>query len=138
MIKLVNFYLFTVFYYNFYRYIFKVNNARTSPTYSDTPLWLSSGKYIIIFATFGLMLFVLAMYKYKVKPHGVSVAVRQDRKNDSIYVVLSMLFCLYAMSVTVLSWDAYAFEAVCFFPVFIFILIGRYDREKLFNKIFGL
>lgn len=138
MIKLVNFYLFTVFNYNFYRYIFKVNNARTSPTYSDTPLWLSSGKYIIIFATFGLMLFVLAMYKYKVKPHGVSVAVRQDRKNDSIYVVLSMLFCLYAMSVTVLSWDAYAFEAVCFFPVFIFILIGRYDREKLFNKIFNI
>lgn len=138
MIKLVNFYLFTVFYYNFYRYIFKINNARTSPTYSDTPLWLSSGKYIIIFATFCLMLFVLAMYKYKVKPHGVSVAVRQDRKNDSIYVVLSMLFCLYAMFVTVLSRDAYAFEAVCFYPVFIFILIGRYDREKLFNKIFNI
>jgi len=138
MIKLVTFYLFTVFYYNFYRYIFKINNARTSPTYSDTPLWLSSGKYIIIFATFGLMLFVLAMYKYKVKPYGVSVAVRQDRKNDSIYIILSMLFCLYAMSVTVLSRDAYAFEAVCFFPVFIFILIGQYDREKLFNKIFNI
>ncbi|AEX53472.1 hypothetical protein GRAQ_02699 [Rahnella aquatilis CIP 78.65 = ATCC 33071] len=138
MIKLVYFYLFTVFYYNFYRYIFRINNARTSPTYSDTPLWLSSGKYIIIFATFGLMIFVLAMYKYKVKPYGVSVAVRQDRKNDSIYIILSMLFCLYAMSVTVLSRDAYAFESVCFFPVFIFMLIGQYDREKLFNKIYNI
>ncbi|MGA5654618.1 hypothetical protein [Rahnella contaminans] len=140
MIKLVSFYLFTVLYYNFYRYIFRINNARTSPTYSDTPLWLSSGKYLIIFATFGLMAFILAMYKYKykVKHYSGDRVVHHDRKNDAIYIVLSMLFCLYALSVTVLSRDAYAFEAVCFFPVMIFMILGRYDREKFFNKIYQI
>ncbi len=138
MIKLVSFYLFTVLYYNFYRYIFRINNARTSPTYSDTPLWLSSGKYLIIFALFGLMVFVLAMYKYKVKPYSGSYVIRHDRKNDAIYILLSLLFCLYALSVTVLSRDAYAFEAVCFFPVMVFMILGRFDREAFFNKMYKI
>jgi hypothetical protein len=36
------------FYYNAYRYPFSINASGTSPTYSDTPLWLSAGKYLLI------------------------------------------------------------------------------------------
>jgi hypothetical protein len=36
------------FYYNAYRYPFAINSSGTSPTYSDTPLWLSAGKYLLI------------------------------------------------------------------------------------------
>lgn len=138
MIKLVSFYLFTVLYYNSYRYIFRINNARTSPTYSDTPLWLSSGKYLIIFATFGLMVFILAMYKHRAKNYNGSDFGRQDRKNEAIYIVLSVILCLYALSVTVLTRDAYAFEAVCFFPVLVFMILGRFDREKFFNQLYKI
>lgn len=37
-------------YYLAYRYPLQVNNALTSPTYSDTPLLLQVGKYLIFFA----------------------------------------------------------------------------------------
>jgi hypothetical protein len=37
-------------YYNWYRYPFKINSQDTSPTYADTPVWLSMGKYVLIAA----------------------------------------------------------------------------------------
>lgn len=35
-------------YYNWYRYPFRINSTDTSPTYADTPLWLSLGKYLLV------------------------------------------------------------------------------------------
>lgn len=35
------------FFYNAYRYPLQINSTDTSPTYSDTPIWLSLGKYVL-------------------------------------------------------------------------------------------
>jgi hypothetical protein len=40
--------LLVVAFYTSYRYPLQINSSTTSPTYSDTPLWLSSGKYLIV------------------------------------------------------------------------------------------
>lgn len=44
-------------YYNAYRYPLQINASGTSPTYSDTPPWLSLGKYVLV--AFLLLLIVL-------------------------------------------------------------------------------
>jgi hypothetical protein len=36
------------FYYNAYRYPLQINSSGTSPTYSDTPGWISLGKYLLV------------------------------------------------------------------------------------------
>jgi hypothetical protein len=38
----------TGFYYNWYRYPFRINDPGTSPTYGSTPLWVSLAKYLLI------------------------------------------------------------------------------------------
>jgi hypothetical protein len=136
MIRLVVFYLLTAFYYNSYRYILQINNARTSPTYTDTPLWLSSGKYLIILALFGLMVFCIVTQKYKIRTDGSAGPVRYGSGYNAVLIIMSVLFCFYAIAITVLSRDPYAFESVCFFPIFVFIVIGRFDREVFFNTVF--
>lgn len=45
-------------YYLGYRYPLQVNNALTSPTYSNTPLVLQLGKYVIFFAVLAVALIV--------------------------------------------------------------------------------
>ncbi|WNQ10430.1 hypothetical protein MJA45_22860 [Paenibacillus aurantius] len=44
-------------FYTAYRYPFKINSSVTSPTYSDTPGWLSIGKYII----FSIIMYYFAL-----------------------------------------------------------------------------
>jgi hypothetical protein len=50
--------LLLAFYYNAYRYPLQINSAQTSPTYADTPLWLSAGKYLLIALLIGYALMV--------------------------------------------------------------------------------
>ncbi len=49
--------LLIAFYYNAYRYPLQINNTGTSPTYSETPLILKVGKYLV---TLAVLLVVLA------------------------------------------------------------------------------
>ena len=52
--------LLIAFYYNAYRYPLQINNTGTSPTYSETPLILKVGKYLV---TLAVLLVVLASKK---------------------------------------------------------------------------
>ena len=137
MIKLFLFYLFTALYYNSYRYILKINNARTSPTYSDTPSWLSGGKYIIILFIFCLILSLLAMRKKKNNYSNNPTVFNAKNKKHATYVMFFLAFYAYAFVVTGITGDFYALESTFFFPIFIFILLGDFDRHAFFNKVFS-
>lgn len=52
--------LLIAFYYNVYRYPLQINNTSTSPTYSETPLILKLGKYLV---TLAVLLVVLVSKK---------------------------------------------------------------------------
>lgn len=54
-------------YYNSYRYPFMINSVETSPTYSDTPGWLSSGKYLLIGIVLVYTLFIKTLMSRKVE-----------------------------------------------------------------------
>jgi hypothetical protein len=54
-------------YYNWYRYPFQINSTDTSPTYSDTPMWLSLGKYGVIAVVIGFALLARALHRDPVR-----------------------------------------------------------------------
>lgn len=136
MINLILCYLLVSLYYNSYRYIFKISSSKTSPTYSDTPAWLSSGKYLIVFALFGIMLLLYSTYKSKARSflnHNFNVG------NESFAASIIFIFLFfYGAVVTVLIQDVYVFEAVCFFPIFIFMVISNYNKEIFLEKAFSI
>ena len=45
--------------YDSYRYPLRINSTATSPTYADTPPWLSVGKYVIIASLVGALVLAL-------------------------------------------------------------------------------
>lgn len=68
-------------YYSSYRYPFQIGATTTSPTYRDTPAWLSLGKYLLILA------FVSALVLYR---SAMAKAFRVFR--PGIFVIYSYLF----------------------------------------------
>jgi len=136
MINLILCYLLVSLYYNSYRYIFKISSSKTSPTYSDTPIWLSSGKYLIVFAIFGLMLLLYAVYKNKRRSF-VDYNKQLGMESFSASIVFVFLF-FYGAIVTILIRDVYVFEAVCFFPIFVFMIISNYNKEIFLDRAFRI
>lgn len=49
------------FYYLSYRYPFQINSSLSSPTYSDTPAWLQTGKYALVAVVLALAAMAGAM-----------------------------------------------------------------------------
>jgi len=63
-----------------------------------------------------------------------------DKKNNrhASYVLFLFIFYCYAFFVTLVTRDFYAFETVFYFPIFYFILLGGFDRNLFFYKVFSL
>lgn len=49
-----------LFFYNAYRYPFRINSTGTSPTYANTPPLLSTGKYLLVL---GIVLYIIVQLK---------------------------------------------------------------------------
>ncbi len=74
-------------YYYGYRYILRYNDSETSPTYSDTPLVLQIGKYILILLL--IAIFLLYTFKKKIKIRGRKVLVFMA----FLVLILQELYC---------------------------------------------
>jgi len=141
-------------YYLWYRYPFKINSTSTSPTYSDTPFFLSILKYILflvvvsIYAIISLcvrhlrlprfrlswwILFVLTTWVF-VLPSIVTIFVRNlENLEAGIFLLAIMPLILYPRSYTIsmssierlLRWFVYINTTVSVLQIILFITIGR-------------
>jgi hypothetical protein len=57
------------FFYTVYRYPLQINSTETSPTYRDTPAWLSAGKYglIALLLGYGLLIRALCRVRFRLE-----------------------------------------------------------------------
>ncbi len=73
------------FLYNSYRYPLQINAASTSPTYSQTPLILKIGKYLI----FSALYFIIIFSRFYLSP---LIKVGNSRQITSFLIVLFLTF----------------------------------------------
>ncbi len=127
--KLFIFGIFIALFYLSYRYAFQINSSTTSPTYSDTPIILSLGKYIFLSIIFALPII------YFITSKKMSTNVGFIRKYDSIQVLsIIVTFALFSLGITIglLASNIYAVESI-FFLGSIFAFLFFYDFA---NKYF--
>lgn len=136
------------FYYNWYRYPFQLNSTTTSPTYADTPMWLSAGKYLILVVVLALAAFwrtlgstvrlpgplVLTAYLFlAVVPVAAGVAVERIELMESgiFFAVPLVLFAFAGWRVSgrrldrLMVWGVYLALAAEAVQVALFLALGR-------------
>lgn len=94
----VIFLLILYLFYYVYRYVFKYNSSLTSSTYSDTPIWLQSLKFFILFF---LISYIFSFSKIKI---GYSGKIRLTRFFFLLFILQILLFGIYTTS----------FNLICF------------------------
>ncbi|GIO62466.1 hypothetical protein [Paenibacillus cineris] len=116
------------FYYLAYRYPFKINSSSTSPTYSDTPLILQVGKYIIFSGIFYLAL--ISTLRLKARPLISKVRM--------IELVVYVYIFLMSIVGTVLGSSDYMMQTGMFFCLLIFpyFIELRVDYRRIKKVIY--
>lgn len=117
--------LVVAFYYNSYRYPLQINSSSTSPTYADTPAWLSAGKYALVC---GILLWTV------LRRAVLRVPVRVDRP----LAVLAFAFLGgVALVMAVLTRSIPLFEVGFFFfvPVVILLFAGARIPVAAVNRV---
>ena len=106
-----------LFYYLTYRYVFSINNSKTSPTYSDTSTLLILGKYILI----GMVFCFVTLLNI-----GKAFSLRYPLKDLGFIYFSFIVPALYG----ILTKNIYLIESFVFLPLFIIPKI-LYDRTNL-------
>lgn len=114
--------LFLFLFYYSYRYALKMNSSGTSPTYSDTPLYVQLGKYLIFFF---LILFIILNNFYK----------RIKFKFDKFTFVLIFTFLYSIYSFLITKNTNVLFYGLIILPI---IIIKIFDLKINFLKIDSL
>lgn len=110
-------------YYYGYRYILRYNDSETSPTYSDTPLVLQIGKYILILLL--IAIFLLYTFKKKIKIRGRKVLVFMA----FLVLILQELYCFIIYK----NSNQLTFT-ICLLPPFLMILFNEKINYKALDK----
>ncbi|MBR4496567.1 MAG: hypothetical protein IKP12_05500 [Acholeplasmatales bacterium] len=119
LIIIFNLYL----YYYAYRYILRYNDSETSPTYSDTPLILQIGKYILLVLL--IAVFLLYTFKKKVKIRGRKVLVFIA----FLVLILQEIYCF------ILDKNSNQLTfSLCLIPPFLMLLFNEQIDYNAFDK----
>ena len=132
--------------YNSYRYPLQINSSGTSPTYSDTPLILQAGKYVLALPLIGISLFrwlttsarmpkapiVLgALYLSSFALLKVLSSPDTQYLDFSFWMLFSLLLALQVEAIDIASLDRYFLLLLAFafasdlVQVVLFLAIGR-------------
>lgn len=135
-------------YYSWYRYPFRINFSGTSPTYSDTPAWISAGKYlflsaVLVWAVFSRVrgpavrlphpLIIIAYLFLALAPVAAGVGVERLELVESgiFFSIPLVLFGFAGWTVSprriggVIVWAVYLALAVEAVQIFLFFAFGR-------------
>lgn len=66
--------LLVTLYFMAYRYPFQIGDTDTSPTYSDTPLWLQAAKYVLLFPLLGYALVRTRLHRWAFSTAELAIA----------------------------------------------------------------
>lgn len=144
-------------YYQWYRYPFQINDSGTSPTYADTPAWISAGKYLLLSAVLGWALLwrvrgptirlphpltIVAFLFLALVPMAAGVAVgRVELLESGLFFTASLaLFAFAGWTVSarrmdrVLVWAVYLALVVEGIQLILFFAFGRLPALAFANS----
>ncbi|MFG1172056.1 hypothetical protein AAFN90_00315 [Erwiniaceae bacterium CAU 1747] len=89
-----------------------------------------------MFSLFGLMLLLYSTYKNNKNPL-LNFRMNVGSESYAASIIFVFLF-FYGAIATILIQDVYVFEAVCFYPIFVLMVISSYNKELFLGKVFSL
>lgn len=110
--------------YYSYRYLLKINSTGTSPTYSDTPLFLKIFKYILL-AVFMILILININYKDFIDKNSRFIGL----KKKSPFIIM-ILFIIFIMIKIIVVKDISILIKILPFLFFSLLVIFVRDKEK--------